>query len=413
MEFSFSASATKIITTTGFSQLAGGDALMILVACLMIYLAIWKKFEPLLLLPIGFGCLLANIPMSMMANTDAGGLLNFFYQGVKHEVLPPLIFLGVGALTDFGPLLANPTTLLLGAAAQVGVYITLIGAVLLGFNMQEASAIGIIGGADGPTSIFIASKLAPHLLAPIAVAAYSYMALVPLIQPPIMRLLTTEKERKIKMQQLQPISQTVKIIFPVVVTIVCCLMLPGVTPLLGMLMLGNLFRESGVTARLHETAETHLINIVTILLALAVGSSMTADSFLRIETLKIIVLGLLAFSFATAGGLLFGKIMCKATGGRVNPLIGSAGVSAVPMAARVSQKVGSEADSSNFLLMHAMGPNVAGVIGSAVAAGVFISLFGDTSVIEPHAALTDIVGTVEPGIRTAISEVAGLAAGSN
>ena len=254
MEFSFGASATKILTTTGFSQLEGGDILMIGVACLMIYLAIWKKFEPLLLLPIGFGCLLANIPMSMMANTDAGGLLNFFYQGVKHEVLPPLIFLGVGALTDFGPLLANPTTLLLGAAAQIGVYITLIGAVLLGFNMHEASAIGIIGGADGPTSIFIASKLAPHLLAPIAVAAYSYMALVPLIQPPIMKLLTTEKERKIKMAQLKPISQTVKIIFPVVVTIVCCLMLPGVTPLLGMLMLGNLFRESGVTARLHETS---------------------------------------------------------------------------------------------------------------------------------------------------------------
>ncbi|MBT5548898.1 MAG: sodium ion-translocating decarboxylase subunit beta [Nitrospina sp.] len=413
MEFSFSASATKILTTTGFSQLAGGDALMILVACLLIYLAIWKKFEPLLLLPIGFGCLLANIPMSMMANTDAGGLLNFFYQGVKHEVLPPLIFLGVGALTDFGPLLANPTTLLLGAAAQVGVYITLIGAVLLGFNMHEASAIGIIGGADGPTSIFIASKLAPHLLAPIAVAAYSYMALVPLIQPPIMKLLTTEEERKIKMEQLQPISQTVKIVFPVVVTIVCCLMLPGVTPLLGMLMLGNLFRESGVTARLHETAETHLINIVTILLALAVGSSMTAESFLRVETLKIIVLGLIAFSFATAGGLLFGKIMCKATGGRVNPLIGSAGVSAVPMAARVSQKVGSEADSSNFLLMHAMGPNVAGVIGSAVAAGVFISLFGDVPVTEPHAALADIVGTVEPGIRAAISQVADAAAGGN
>jgi carboxybiotin decarboxylase len=413
MEFSFSESATKIITTTGFSHLAGGDALMIMVACLMIYLAIWKKFEPLLLLPIGFGCLLANIPMSMMANTDAGGLLNFFYQGVKHEVLPPLIFLGVGALTDFGPLLANPTTLLLGAAAQVGVYITLIGAVLLGFNMHEASAIGIIGGADGPTSIFIASKLAPHLLAPIAVAAYSYMALVPLIQPPIMKMLTTEEERKIKMKQLQPISQTVKIVFPVVVTIVCCLMLPGVTPLLGMLMLGNLFRESGVTARLHETAETHLINIVTILLALAVGSSMTAESFLRIETLKIIVLGLLAFSFATAGGLIFGKIMCKATGGKVNPLIGSAGVSAVPMAARVSQKVGSEADSSNFLLMHAMGPNVAGVIGSAVAAGVFISLFGDSVVSEPHAAIADIVGTVEPGIRSAISQIAGVAAGTN
>ena len=409
MEFSFGASATKILTTTGFSQLEGGDILMIGVACLMIYLAIWKKFEPLLLLPIGFGCLLANIPMSMMANTDAGGLLNFFYQGVKHEVLPPLIFLGVGALTDFGPLLANPTTLLLGAAAQIGVYITLIGAVLLGFNMHEASAIGIIGGADGPTSIFIASKLAPHLLAPIAVAAYSYMALVPLIQPPIMKLLTTEKERKIKMAQLKPISQTVKIIFPVVVTIVCCLMLPGVTPLLGMLMLGNLFRESGVTARLHETSETHLINIVTILLALAVGSSMTAESFLRLETLKIIVLGLLAFCIATAGGGLFGKLMCKMTGGRVNPLIGSAGVSAVPMAARVSQKVGAETDSSNFLLMHAMGPNVAGVIGSAVAAGVFISLFGDVAPLESHAAIADIVGTVEPGIKTAIAQVAGVA----
>ena len=409
MEFSFGASATKILTTTGFSQLEGGDILMIGVACLMIYLAIWKKFEPLLLLPIGFGCLLANIPMSMMANTDAGGLLNFFYQGVKHEVLPPLIFLGVGALTDFGPLLANPTTLLLGAAAQIGVSITLIGAVLLGFNMHEASAIGIIGGADGPTSIFIASKLAPHLLAPIAVAAYSYMALVPLIQPPLMKLLTTEKERKIKMAQLKPISQTVKIIFPVVVTIVCCLMLPGVTPLLGMLMLGNLFRESGVTARLHETSETHLINIVTILLALAVGSSMTAESFLRLETLKIIVLGLLAFCIATAGGVLFGKLMCKMTGGRVNPLIGSAGVSAVPMAARVSQKVGAETDSSNFLLMHAMGPNVAGVIGSAVAAGVFISLFGDVAPLESHAAIADIVGTVEPGIKTAIAQVAGVA----
>ncbi len=409
MEFSFGASATKILTTTGFSQLEGGDILMIGVACLMIYLAIWKKFEPLLLLPIGFGCLLANIPMSMMANTDAGGLLNFFYQGVKHGVLPPLIFLGVGALTDFGPLLANPTTLLLGAAAQIGVYITLIGAVLLGFNMHEASAIGIIGGADGPTSIFIASKLAPHLLAPIAVAAYSYMALVPLIQPPIMKLLTTEKERKIKMAQLKPISQTVKILFPVVVTIVCCLMLPGVTPLLGMLMLGNLFRESGVTARLHETSETHLINIVTILLALAVGSSMTAESFLRLETLKIIVLGLLAFCIATAGGVLFGKLMCKMTGGRVNPLIGSAGVSAVPMAARVSQKVGAETDSSNFLLMHAMGPNVAGVIGSAVAAGVFISLFGDVAALESHAAIADIVGTVEPGIKTAIAQVAGVA----
>ncbi len=400
MEFSFSSSASKIVSSTAFTSLESGDVIMLGVACLLIYLAIWKKFEPLLLLPMGFGCLLANIPMSMMASTDTGGLLNFFYQGIKHEILPPLIFMGVGALTDFGPLLANPATLLLGAAAQVGVYMTLIGAVFLGFNMQEASAIGIIGGADGPTSIFLASKLAPHLLAPIAVAAYSYMSLVPLIQPPIMKLLTTEEERKIKMEQLKPISQTVKIIFPVAVTIVCCLMLPGVTPLLGMLMLGNMFRESGVTARLHETAETHLINIVTILLALAVGSSMTAESFLRLETLKIIALGLLAFAFATAGGVIFGRIMCKFTGGKVNPLIGSAGVSAVPMAARVSQKVGSDADSSNFLLMHAMGPNVAGVIGSAVAAGGFLSLFGDAgSSMDTHAALAPVIGNPEPGMQ--------------
>ena len=399
MEFSFSSSASKIIHSTGFSDLAGGDLIMIGVGCTLIYLAIGKKFEPLLLLPMGFGCLLANLPLSMMKATDSGGLLNFFYQGVQHEILPPIIFMGVGALTDFGPLLANPTTLLLGAAAQIGVYTTLIGAVYLGFNMQEAAAIGIIGGADGPTSIFIASKLAPHLLAPIAVAAYSYMSLVPLIQPPIMKLLTTEEERKIKMAQLKPISQTVKILFPVVVTFVCCLLLPGVTPLLGMFMLGNLFRESGVTQRLHETTETHLINIVTIMLALSVGSSMTADSFLRLETIKIIVLGLLAFGFATAGGLIFGKIMCKATGGKVNPLIGSAGVSAVPMAARVSQKVGADADSSNFLLMHAMGPNVAGVIGSAVAAGIFVSLFGDISGVDTHAALAPVIGNPEPGIQ--------------
>ena len=399
MEFSFGASASKIIHSTGFSDLAGGDLIMIGVGCTLIYLAIGKKFEPLLLLPMGFGCLLANLPLSMMKATDSGGLLNFFYQGVQHEILPPIIFMGVGALTDFGPLLANPTTLLLGAAAQIGVYTTLIGAVYLGFNMQEAAAIGIIGGADGPTSIFIASKLAPHLLAPIAVAAYSYMSLVPLIQPPIMKLLTTEEERKIKMAQLKQISQTVKILFPIVVTFVCCLLLPGVTPLLGMFMLGNLFRESGVTQRLHETTETHLINIVTIMLALSVGSSMTADSFLRLETIKIIVLGLLAFGFATAGGLLFGKIMCKATGGKVNPLIGSAGVSAVPMAARVSQKVGADADSSNFLLMHAMGPNVAGVIGSAVAAGIFVSLFGDMTGVDTHAALAPVIGNPEPGIQ--------------
>ena len=389
MDLNFSAITSQVLSSTGFSQLTFGHITMLVVACVLIYLAIWKKFEPLLLLPLGFGCLMANFPMSMMANTDVGGLLAFFYQGIEHEILPPLIFLGVGALTDFGPLLANPSTLLLGAAAQIGVYTTLVGAVILGFNLQEASAIGIIGGADGPTSIFLASKLAPHLLGPIAVAAYSYMALVPLIQPPIMRFLTTGKERKIKMEQLKPISQTVKILFPVVVTIVCCLMLPGVTPLLGMLMLGNLFRESGVTARLHETAETHLINIVTILLALAVGSSMTAESFLRLETIKIIVLGLLAFCMATAGGVLFGKLMCKLSGGKVNPLIGSAGVSAVPMAARVSQKVGADEDSSNFLLMHAMGPNVAGVIGSAVAAGVFLSLFGAPGP-ETHAAIAPI-----------------------
>ena len=395
MELTFGNAATKIIGSTGFSSLTIGDGTMILVACVLLYLAIWKKFEPLLLLPIGFGCLLANLPLSMMASTDSGGLLNFFYQGVKHEILPPLVFLGVGALTDFGPLLANPTTLLLGAAAQIGVYTTLVGAVFLGFDLKEASAIGIIGGADGPTSIFIATKLAPHLLAPIAVAAYSYMSLVPLIQPPIMRWLTTAEERKIKMAQLKPISPTVKIIFPVAVTIVCCLMLPGVTPLLGMLMLGNLFRESGVTARLHETAETHLINIVTILLALAVGSSMTAESFLRLETMKIIILGLLAFCVATAGGVIFAKIMSKLSGGKINPLIGSAGVSAVPMAARVSQKVGADEDRSNFLLMHAMGPNVAGVIGSAVAAGVFISLFGDPMVGSNHAEIsTNIIATI-------------------
>ena len=405
MEFSFGASASKIIHSTAFFDLAGGDLVMIGVGCTLVYLAIWKKFEPLLLLPMGFGCLLANLPSSMMAATDSGGLLNFFYQGVKHEILPPIIFMGVGALTDFGPLLANPTTLLLGAAAQFGVYTTLIGAVYLGFNMQEAAAIGIIGGADGPTSIFIASKLAPHLLAPIAVAAYSYMSLVPLIQPPIMKLLTTEEERKIKMAQLKPISQTVKIVFPVVVTFVCCLLLPGVTPLLGMFMLGNLFRESGVTQRLHETTETHLINIMTIMLALSVGSSMTADSFLRLETIKIIVLGLLAFGFATAGGLIFGKIMCKMSGGKVNPLIGSAGVSAVPMAARVSQKVGADADSSNFLLMHAMGPNVAGVIGSAVAAGIFVSLFGDVGGADTHAALAPVIGNPEPGIQALVKVV--------
>ncbi len=396
MELSIQESISKIVHGTGFASLTLGHVVMIAVSFTLIYLAIGKKFEPLLLLPIGFGCLLANLPGSTMTHLDEGGLLHFFYLGVKHEILPPLIFLGVGALTDFGPLLARPSTLLLGAAAQAGVYTTLIGAVALGFTMQEASAIGIIGGADGPTSIFLASKLAPHLLGPIAVAAYSYMSLVPLIQPPIMRFLTTKKERMIKMEQPRPISQTVKIVFPVIVTLICCLMLPGVTPLLGMLMLGNLFRESGVTARLHDTAQTHLINIVTILLALAVGSSMTADSFLTVETIKIVVLGLLAFCVATASGVIFGKIMCVVSGGKVNPLIGSAGVSAVPMAARVSQKIGAEEDPSNFLLMHAMGPNVAGVIGSAVAAGVFLTLFGADagSHVAADPVLQAIVGTL-------------------
>ncbi len=387
MDFSFQDAVSKILHSTGFAAIEPGQGVMILIALTLLYLAIWKKFEPLLLLPIGFGCLLANLPLSMLANTDDGGLFNFFYSGVKHEILPPLIFLGVGALTDFGPLLANPATLCLGAAAQIGVYTTLIGAVALGFNMQEASAIGIIGGADGPTSIFLAAKLAPHLLAPIAVAAYSYMSLVPLIQPPIMRFLTTEKERAVKMEQLKPISQTVKILFPIACTVIVVLMLPGIAPLLGMLMLGNLFRESGVTARLHDTSQTHLINIVTILLALAVGSSMTAETFLTWNTIKIIILGLLAFCMATAGGVLFGKLMYIISKGKVNPLIGSAGVSAVPMAARVSQKVGQETDKSNFLLMHAMGPNVAGVIGSAVAAGVFLSLYGSGDASTGHAAI--------------------------
>ncbi len=376
-EFTLTDSLARIAGSTGFGALTGGQAIMIVVSFVLFYLAIWKKFEPLLLIPIGMGCLLANLPLSGMTAETEGGLLAFFYGGVKNEIIPPIIFMGVGALTDFGPLLANPYTFLLGAAAQVGVYTTLIGAVALGFNMQEAGAIGIIGGADGPTSIFLATKLAPHLLGPIAVAAYSYMSLVPLIQPPIMRFLTTKKEREVRMEQLKPISQTVKIIFPIAVTVICVLMLPPVAPLLGMFMLGNLFRESGVTQRLSETAQTHLINAVTIMLGTSVGASMTAESFLTLDTIKIIVLGLLAFCFATAGGVLFGKLMYYITKGKVNPLIGSAGVSAVPMAARVSQKVGAEELKGNYLLMHAMGPNVAGVIGSAVAAGVFLSLFGD------------------------------------
>ncbi len=387
-EITISSAFGKIFGMTGIGSLDFGVMTMLVISLVFLYLAIAKGFEPLLLVPIGFGCLLANLPHSYMTSSDPGGLFYYFYQGVKHEIWPPLIFLGVGALTDFGPLLGNPITLLLGAAAQIGVYITLVIAVALGFSLQQAAAIGIIGGADGPTAIFLANKLAPELLGPIAVAAYSYMSLVPIIQPPIMKFMTTEEERKIKMEQLKPVSQKVKIIFPIAVTVICLLLLPAASPLIGMLMLGNLFRECGVTKRLHETSETHLINIVTILLALAVGSSMTAESFLRWETVKIITLGLFAFASATAGGIILGKILKTVTGGKVNPLIGSAGVSAVPMAARVSQKVGAEADPHNFLLMHAMGPNVAGVIGTAVAAGVMLALFGQEAQMTPgHAEL--------------------------
>lgn len=367
----------RLYAMTGFGALSIKSGLMILIGCVLIYLACAKEYEPLLLLPIGFGCVLANLPMSQMAFNNEGGLLYYFYQGVRAEIWPPLIFLGVGALTDFGPLLANPSTLMLGAAAQIGVYLTLIVAVTLGFSLQEAAAIGIIGGADGPTSIFLANKLAPHLLGPIAIAAYTYMSLVPIIQPPLMRALTSRKERAIKMEISKPVSKRARIIFPIVTTLLTLLLLPSAAPLIGMLMLGNLFRESGVTKRLYDTAQTHLVNAVTIFLALAVGSSMTGETFLTLDTIKIIALGLFAFIAATAGGLLLGKGLNQLTGGRVNPLIGAAGVSAVPMAARVAQKIGQETDPSNFLLMSAMGPNVAGVIGTAMAAGFFMAVFGD------------------------------------
>ncbi len=363
-----------IFDSSGFAELQLGQAVMIVVGCVLLYLAIVRKFEPLLLLPIGFGVILANIPVADLM--EPGGLLHFLYLGVKLGIYPPLIFLGVGAMTDFGPLIANPKTLLLGAAAQLGIFTTVLGALLLGFTGQEAASIGIIGGADGPTAIFLTSKLAPHLLGPIAVAAYSYMALVPIIQPPIMRALTTPAERRIVMEQLRPVSHREKVIFPIVVTIACGLIIPQALALVGMLMLGNLLRESGVVERLARTAQNELMNIVTIFLALTVGATTNATTFLTAQTLGIIVLGLLAFCFGTAGGVLLGKVMCKLSGGKVNPLIGSAGVSAVPMAARVSQVVGQRENPSNFLLMHAMGPNVAGVIGSAVAAGVLLSLFG-------------------------------------
>ena len=373
---------SNLIHQTAFFNLTWGNYLMIAVACVFLYLAIKKGFEPLLLVPIAFGMLLVNIYPDIMANPEdmsngVGGLLHYFYLLDEWSILPSLIFMGVGAMTDFGPLIANPKSFILGAAAQLGIYSAYFLAIFLGFNGKAAAAISIIGGADGPTSIFLAGKLGQtELMGPIAVAAYSYMSLVPIIQPPIMKLLTTEKERKIKMEQLRPVSKLEKILFPIVITIVVCMILPTTAPLVGMLMLGNLFKESGVVKQLTETASNALMYIVVILLGTSVGASTSAEAFLNVDTLKIVLLGLVAFCVGTAGGVLFGKIMCKLSGGKLNPLIGSAGVSAVPMAARVSQKVGAEADPTNFLLMHAMGPNVAGVIGTAVAAGTFMAVFG-------------------------------------
>ena len=359
---------------SGFSAFTMGHAIMMLVGIILLYLAIGKGFEPLLLSPIAFGCLLANVPKTGFE--DQPGVMQVILYGINHEIFPPLIFLGVGAMTDFGPLIANPKTLLLGAAAQAGVFISLLGAMMLGFTVQEASAIGIIGGADGPTAIYLAAKMAPNLLGAIAVAAYSYMSLVPLIQPPIMKLCTTEADRKIVMEQLRPVSHFERIVFPVVTTIVISLLLPPVCSLIGMLMLGNLFKEAGCLDRLSDTAQNALMNIVTIMLATGTGLTMKAESFLNYQTILIIVLGLIAFAAGTFAGVVFGKLMCILDGGKTNPLIGSAGVSAVPMAARVSQIVGQKANPANFLLMHAMGPNVAGVIGTAVAAGAMLAMIG-------------------------------------
>ena len=359
---------------SGFSAFTMGNAIMMLVGIILLYLAIGKGFEPLLLSPIAFGCLLANVPKTGFE--DQPGVMQVILYGIHHEIFPPLIFLGVGAMTDFGPLIANPKTLLLGAAAQAGVFVSLLGAMMLGFTVQEASAIGIIGGADGPTAIYLAAKMAPNLLGAIAVAAYSYMSLVPLIQPPIMKLCTTEADRKIVMEQLRPVSHFERIVFPVVTTIVISLLLPPVCSLIGMLMLGNLFKEAGCLDRLSDTAQNALMNIVTIMLATGTGLTMKAESFLNYQTILIICLGLVAFAAGTFAGVIFGKIMCVLDGGKTNPLIGSAGVSAVPMAARVSQIVGQKANPANFLLMHAMGPNVAGVIGTAVAAGAMLAMIG-------------------------------------
>ena len=399
-------SITEFIGSTGISKIFsqflfmengqlgyGFNLIMIAIACVLIYLAVVKEYEPLLLLPIAFGMLLTNLPISglyhpeFFSATDGsiapfseiikkGGLIDWLYLGVKLGIYPSLIFLGIGAMTDFGPLIANPKSLLLGAAAQLGVFVTFFAAIISGqFTVEEAASIGIIGGADGPTAIYVTKTLAPHLLSAIAIAAYSYMALIPIIQPPIMKLLTTKKERAIEMKQLRTVSKKEKIIFPIAVTIVVCLIIPDATPLIGCLMLGNLIKESGVTERLSKTAQNELINIVTIFLGVSVGATATAQNFLRLETILIVVMGLVAFGISTAGGVLLGKLMCVLTKGKVNPLIGSAGVSAVPMAARVSQMVGAKENPKNFLLMHAMGPNVAGVIGSAVAAGVFLSMF--------------------------------------
>ena len=404
-------SIVGILQTSGFATNGWENYVMIVVACALFYLAIKKQFEPLLLLPIAFGMLMVNLFPGIMATPTTtmtpvaeymathdgqtasyavtvlnnveyymvpqnGGLFYYLYQGVKLGIYPPLIFLGVGAMTDFGPLISNPKSFLLGAAAQLGIFIPFIGAILLGFSPEQAGAIGIIGGADGPTAIFVTTKLAPELLGPIAVAAYSYMALVPIIQPPIMKALTSKKERMIVMEQLRPVTKLEKILFPIIVTILVSLLLPDAAPLVGMLMLGNLMRESGVVSRISNTAQNELMNIITIFLGTTVGATATGKVFLNLQTLGIIVLGLAAFCVGTAGGVLFAKLMCKFSGGKINPLIGSAGVSAVPMAARVSQKVGQAENPSNFLLMHAMGPNVAGVIGSAVAAGVLISILG-------------------------------------
>lgn len=384
---------SRLVETSGFTSMTWQQGVMLVVACVLIYLAIVKKFEPLLLLPIAFGVLLTNLPLSGLMHPEffvppdggapdyaavlhSGGLLDYLYLGVKLGIYPSLIFLGIGAMTDFGPLIANPKSLFLGAAAQLGIYCAFILAILLGFMPNAAASIGIIGGADGPTAIFLTSKLAPNLLPAIAIAAYSYMALIPMIQPPIMRLLTTKKERKIKMKQLREVSRTEKILFPIIVTIFCVLLLPSVAPLIGMLMLGNLMKESGVVERLSKTVQNELMNIVTVFLGVTVGATAVGSNFLSLDTIKIIALGLFAFIFSTVGGLLLGKLMCVLTKGKINPLIGSAGVSAVPMAARVSQVEGQKADPTNFLLMHAMGPNVAGVIGSAVAAGFLLAAFG-------------------------------------